>query len=95
MNYFYIGIYTGSVYGNPQIDQTFKGEHTIHNVIAVKTHDLNKKVFSRAIIIVRDPFESTLAETNRQSGNQTTSIKKSQFNHNGMNFLRNLLNIIL
>ena len=64
----------------------FKGEHTIHNVIAVKTHNLGKLDFGRAIIIVRDPFESTLAEYNRRKANKTEVIPKSQFNGDGMIF---------
>ena len=70
----------------------------IHNVIAVKTHfDNNEQLkfrlrfdktdtlnFSRAVLIVRDPFDAALSNYNRRETRSHTKImSRNQFNVNG------------
>ena len=50
----------------------YPGENTTSgSVIAVKTHEWGhqtRKAFSRALLIIRDPFEALQAEFNRRYG---------------------------
>ena len=62
----------------------FPGESVSNgSVIAVKTHEWGagtRDLFTRAILLVRDPFDSILAEFNRRSGGHIghASQKKCQ-----------------
>ena len=66
----------------------FLGEH-IHNssVVAVKTHigfTHNKtRLYDRAILVIRTPFESSVAEFNRQSGGGHAGVIQGQYNMSG------------
>ncbi|XP_031639557.1 uncharacterized protein LOC116351575, partial [Contarinia nasturtii] len=67
------GIYTGSVYKDfGLLKSGFPAEHVCNSsVLVVKTHEWGQNAwskFSRAILLVRDPSRSILAEFNRQSG---------------------------
>ena len=62
----------------------------INNVIAVKTHrtgSIDDGMFSRAMLIVRDPLEAARAEYNRKKTlSQTGFVTKEDFNKNGKCF---------
>ena len=80
------GIYTGSVYNDPTLKKHgFPAEHKMDKtVVAIKTHSENSKKdhlkYERAIIIMRYPYESLLAEFNRQKGHgQTRSANPKTF----------------
>lgn len=67
------GIYTGSVYKDfGLLKSGFPAEYVCNSsVLVVKTHEWGPNAwlqFSRAILLVRDPDRSILAEFNRQSG---------------------------
>jgi hypothetical protein len=74
------GIYTGSIYCDTTLKAVFSGEHiSSGNVLVVKTHHpdatslptdmkiaLGQESFDKAIILVRDPFDSLISEANRR-----------------------------
>ncbi|KAA0197950.1 hypothetical protein HAZT_HAZT000570, partial [Hyalella azteca] len=67
------GYYTGSVYKDFALMKNGFPAESISNgsVIIVKTHEHGEQVrapFSRSVLIIRDPFQSIMAEFNRQSG---------------------------
>ena len=67
------GILTGSVYKDyALLKNGFPAESIINgSVLTVKTHEFGEEArrsFQRAVILVRDPFSSLLAEFNRRSG---------------------------
>lgn len=67
------GIYTGSVYKDYGLLKSgFPGENIYNSsVLVVKTHEWGPRawsMFSKAILLVRDPDKAILAEFNRQSG---------------------------
>ncbi|KAF2363004.1 Sulfotransferase domain [Trinorchestia longiramus] len=67
------GYHTGSVYKDFALMKNGFPAESISNgsVIIVKTHEYGEQMrapFSRAILIIRDPYQAILAEFNRQSG---------------------------
>ena len=74
------GIFTGSIYCDELLKITFPGEFIVSgSVVAVKTHHadspelpkdvqlfLKKKVYDKAIVLVRNPFDALLSEANRR-----------------------------
>uniref|UniRef100_A0A1B0C6F0 Uncharacterized protein n=1 Tax=Glossina palpalis gambiensis TaxID=67801 RepID=A0A1B0C6F0_9MUSC len=67
------GILTGSIYKDYGLLKTgFPAENVCNNsVLLVKTHEWGPKawaLFSKALLLVRDPEKAILAEFNRQSG---------------------------
>jgi len=79
------GVSTGSVYKDVALLKNgFPGESVANgSVIAVKTHEwgkLTRDQFSKAILLVRDPFDSILAEFNRRSGGHIGHASQEKFN---------------
>ena len=68
----------------------FPGESVANgSVIAVKTHEWGKVTrdqFSKAILLVRDPFDSILAEFNRRSGGHIGHASQEKFNKDNGRF---------
>ncbi|KAB7497816.1 WSCD family member [Armadillidium nasatum] len=67
------GYYTGSVYKDyALLKNGFPAESVANGtVLVVKTHEWGpetRKIFSKAILLIREPVQSILAEFNRQSG---------------------------
>ncbi|XP_046543868.1 WSCD family member CG9164-like [Haliotis rubra] len=67
------GIATGSVYNDVTLKQHgFPGKGVRDGrVVMVKTHEWgseHRRAFSRAVLLIRDPFDSLLAEFNRRNG---------------------------
>ncbi|XP_014679903.1 PREDICTED: WSCD family member AGAP003962-like, partial [Priapulus caudatus] len=66
-------VYTGSIYRDQGLlKHGFPGE-SVHNstVIAIKTHEYGpetRRKYARAVLLVRNPFDTLLAEFNRQFG---------------------------
>ena len=74
------GVYTGSIYCDPGLKITYPGEYVVSsNVLVVKTHHadttslppdiqqtLSKKVYDKAIVLVRNPYNALLSEGNRR-----------------------------
>ena len=73
-----------------KLKEVFPGEDHVDNVIAVKTHLLRSftdRRFNRAILIVRDPYESARAEYNRRVTNlHTGAITEEKFRKQGKYF---------
>ena len=79
------GVSTGSVYKDVALLKNgFPGESVANgSVMAVKTHEwgaVTRDKFDRAILLVRDPFSSILAEFNRRSGGHIGHASKDKFN---------------
>ena len=81
-------IFTGLATGSSGIDyglkkNGFPGEGWANSsVLVVKTHrqgSLERNKFKRAILLVRDPLDSMLAEFNRKYGGHNGHAQKSQF----------------
>ena len=68
----------------------FPGESVTNgSVISVKTHEWGKvtrEQFSKAILLVRDPFDSILAEFNRRSGGHIGHASQEKFNRDNGRF---------
>ena len=67
------GVSTGSVYKDAALLKNGFPAESVANgsVLAVKTHEwgaAGRQQFAEAILLVRDPFDSILAEFNRRSG---------------------------
>ncbi len=74
------GIYSGAVYCDQSLKNTFPGEAIVSgNVIAVKTHQSDsiklpvavqaatgKETYDKAIVLVRDPYDALVSEANRR-----------------------------
>lgn len=74
------GVFTGSIYCDGVLKMIFPGESVVTgNVIAIKTHHADtrelpkdvqvvtgKKVYDKAIILVRNPFDALVSEANRR-----------------------------
>ena len=74
------GIYTGSIYCDTALKKYFPGEYVVSgNVVAVKTHipnthhiptplkgSLNRELYDKAILLVRNPFDALVSEANRR-----------------------------
>ena len=81
----FTGVSTGSVYKDVALLKNgFPGESVANgSVIAVKTHEwgqVTREKFDAAILLVRDPFESILAEFNRRSGGHIGHASQEKFN---------------
>ena len=68
-----LGVSTGSVYKDVALLRNGFPAESVNNgsVIAVKTHEWGgqaRNSFQSAVLLVRDPFDSILAEFNRRSG---------------------------
>jgi hypothetical protein len=85
------GVSTGSVYKDVALLKNgFPGESVVNgSVIAVKTHEwgqATREQFDAAILLVRDPFESILAEFNRRSGGHVGHASQEKFSRNNGQF---------
>jgi hypothetical protein len=81
---FVSGVSTGSVYNDLILrNHGFPAEGVANgSVIVVKTHNrgrMTMELFSSAILLVRDPFSSLLAEFNRRSGGHTGHASQGMF----------------
>ena len=72
---------------------------TFRSVLLVKTHEFGeeaRRLFHRAIILVRDPFSSLRAEVNRRSGGHIGYASADKYRRNGgrhwKNFVYNMAN---
>merc|ERR1712126_185666 len=79
------GVSTGSVYKDVALLKNgFPAESVVNgSVIAVKTHEWGphtREQFDKAILLVRDPFDSILAEFNRRSGGHIGHASLEKFN---------------
>ena len=88
-----VGIYTGSIYCDPDLKAIYPGEKVASgSVLVVKTHRyttrelptdvqiaMGKKEYDRAILLIRNPYNSLLSEANRK-WNTDTSVS----NHVGL-----------
>ena len=81
------GVLTGSIYCDRDLKAFFTGEFvTSSNVLAVKTHSAatrvfvksatsgGRVVFSRAIVLVRDPLNALLSEAHRYYGRRQQNM---------------------
>ena len=80
----YLGVLTGSVYRDYALLKNGFPAESISNgsVIAVKTHEYGSqalKDFDKAILLVRDPFSSVLAEFNRRWGGHIGHANSAKF----------------
>ena len=75
------------MYNDIHFKNVFLGEGRERNVIGIKTHEPFQTVggsFSRAILIVRDPFEASLANYNRcKLHSHTGTLDQENFDKNG------------
>jgi hypothetical protein len=79
-----LGVSTGSVYKDMALLKNGFPAESVSNgsVITVKTHEWGKvtrELFDSAILIVRDPFDSILAEFNRRSGGHVGHTSQEKF----------------
>lgn len=88
-----VGVYTGSIYCDPDLKAIYPGEKVASgNVLVVKTHRyttrelptdmqaaLGKKEYDKAILLLRNPYNSLLSEANRKWNSD-----KSVSNHVGL-----------
>ena len=82
------GIYTGSIYHDSKLRANgFPGEGKRDNsVVATKSHRVGRPMvflrqLKRAIVLIRNPYESMMAEFNRKNGhlNHTKRINPKMF----------------
>ena len=75
------GLMTGSVYQDQTLLKNgFPGEGIQDGrVIVVKTHELRRSNYTKAILIIRDPYEAILAEFNRQNGGHIGHARPKAF----------------
>ena len=78
------GVATGSIYRDAALRRNGFPAESIANgsVIAVKTHEWGaqaRETFDSAILLVRDPFDSILAEFNRRAGGHIGHASKEKF----------------
>ena len=90
------GVYTGSVYKDMALLKNgFPAESVVNgSVIAVKTHEWGpdtRNIFNKAIILVRDPFDSILAEFNRRSGGHTGHASQEKFSREKGRFWKDFM----
>lgn len=81
------GISTGSVYKDVALLRNGFPSESVNNgsVIVVKTHEYGSSVrdqFQAAILVIRDPFDSVLAEFNRRSGGHIGHASLEKFKKN-------------
>lgn len=77
------GYYTGSIYSEPALYKYFKGEMTADvSTIAIKTHspanEEKYRGYRRAVVIIREPGEAVMAETNRLKINHTARLDEER-----------------
>ena len=90
------GVSTGSVYKDVALLKNgFPGESiTNGSVIVVKTHEwgaVTRNQFAQAILLVRDPFDSILAEFNRRSGGHIGHASQEKFARDKGRFWRDFV----
>jgi hypothetical protein len=90
---FISGVLTGSVYKDYALMKNgFPGESiTNGSVIAIKTHEFGPdalSAFDRAVLLVRDPFASILAEFNRRSGGHVGHAAAEKYRRHGGKYWR-------
>ncbi|XP_041350560.1 WSC domain-containing protein 1-like [Gigantopelta aegis] len=78
------GIATGSLYNDTSLRlQGFPGEGQVsRHVIFVKSHEWGKQIrskFEKAILLVREPYGTLLAEFNRRHGGHMGHARKEDF----------------
>ena len=77
------GIYTGSVYNDRELAMNgFPGEGVVNSsVVLVKTHSMfgiqTRPIFSRVVLLIRNPYDAIFAEFNRRMSNHTGSASQS------------------
>jgi hypothetical protein len=95
------GILTGSVYKDyALLKNGFPAESIVNgSVLLVKTHEFGdeaRRPFQKAVVLVRDPFSSLLAEFNRRSGGHIGYASADKYRRNGgrhwRNFVYNMAN---
>ena len=82
MIFAWVGVYTGAIYKDLVLKKVFPGEgRTDKTVIAIKTHlrEVPNK-YERVILVVRHPFNCTLAEFKRRNRGHTGEVPDSIFN---------------
>jgi hypothetical protein len=77
------GIYTSSVYGESSSLTNWQHLRMKNSsVIAIKTHRYANKdleIFDKAVLLIRDPLKSILAEYNRQGAGKRGLLKEKAF----------------
>ena len=95
------GLLTGSVYKDyALLKNGFPAESIVNgSVLLVKTHEFGdeaRRPFQKAVVLVRDPFSSLLAEFNRRSGGHIGYASADKYRRNGgrhwRNFVYNMAN---
>jgi len=81
------GVSTGSVYKDVALLRNGFPAESVNNgsVIVIKTHEYGSDVrdkFEAAILLIRDPFDSILAEFNRRSGGHIGHASPEKFKKN-------------
>ncbi|XP_070535716.1 sialate:O-sulfotransferase 2-like [Ptychodera flava] len=83
------GIYTGSVFHSKILyTNGFIGEYedyTLGTTLTVKIHGNYMKDFQAAILLIRDPYKSLIAEYNRRMAGKTGTASMSDFFSEGWN----------
>lgn len=79
------GIWTGSVYHDKALPGSVFQSEDIQDssVLFVKTHKYKQhdtKMYSKAVLIVRDPKDAIYAEFNRQQGGRVGHASPEEFN---------------
>ncbi len=88
---------TGSVYKDyALLKNGFPGESVTDasRVIAVKTHEFGPDAlgaFDRAVLLVRDPFASILAEFNRRAGGHVGHASADKYRRSGGKYWRSFV----
>ncbi|KAK4314790.1 hypothetical protein Pmani_013936 [Petrolisthes manimaculis] len=82
------GYYSGSVYKDYALMKNGFPAESVSNgsVVVVKTHEWGpemRKVFSRAVLVVRDPYSAIQAEFNRQSGGHIGHAQPDKYTRDG------------
>ena len=96
LHLFILGILTGSVYKDYALLKNGFPAESITNgsVIVIKTHEFGEEamsMFDRAILLVRDPFASILAEFNRRSGGHIGHASVEKYRRNGGKYWRSFV----
>ena len=93
---FILGILTGSIYKDYALLKNGFPAESITNgsVIVVKTHEYGNdaiSMFDRAILLIRDPFASILAEFNRRFAGHIGHASVEKYRHNGGKYWRSFV----
>ena len=80
------GLATGSKYCSRRLRGTFIGEcvRDTSRTIAIKTHQFSKlfkrgQRFQKAVLIIRNPLNTILAEFHRQEGGKVKNVERDVF----------------